>query len=273
MGFGHPTDRSVRKTQMNSIPASSTTTTMSSSAPYKRVAKKTTAPVAAVATPEPVAAPVAAAAATTAPAPKAKRASKAVASEPVAAVASEPVAAVAAAEVPAPVADASAAVVESSWNEDLVSVTTNLSTMRETLTTLLTQVKRLEKKVARTVKDAGKRRKARKVDENGVEVPKRPTVFNVPQTITDDLNVFLDQAKGTQMSRAQVTKAVTGYAKAHKLMEGHNINADAGMTRLLNPSANLKEGERLNIFNLQRCLRHHYVKSAPATTATPATTA
>lgn len=260
MSDGQSTDRSVRKTQMNSIPASSTT--MSSSAPAKRVAKKTTtAPVAAA--PEPVAA-------APAPAPavlvtKAKRVAKATAS----AAAPEPVAAapVAAAEVPAPVADASAAAAESSWNEDLASVTTNLSTMRETLTTLLTQVKRLEKKVARTVKDAGKRRKARKVDENGVEAPKRPTVFKTPTTITDDLNVFLGQAKGTLMSRADVTKAVTGYAKAHKLMEGHNINADASLTRLLNPSANLKEGERLNIFNLQRCLRHHYPKSAPAATA------
>ena len=243
---------------MNSISVSSTT--MSSTAPTKRVAKKTAAPAAATpaAAPEPVAAP----AATPAPV-KAKRVAKA------AAVVETPppvVAPVADAEAPAPVADAAdSAPVESSWNEDLVNVTANLSTMRETLTTLLTQVKRLEKKVVRTVKDAGKRRKARKVDENGVEAPKRPTVFKIPQMITDDLNGFLGQASGTLMSRADVTKAVTGYAKANKLMEGHNINADAKLTSLLKPAVNLKVGERLNIFNLQRCLRDHYVK--PSLTA------
>ena len=246
---------------MNTIPASST---MTSSAPAKkRVGKTTTtvtitpleaAPVAA--TPAPVVAAT--------PAPKKRSAAKK-ADAPVAAA---PVVAevVAAASEPAPVADASAAgaVSDSTWNDDLTGVTRHLSTMRETLTSLFTEVKRLEKKVARTIKDASKRRKNRsKVDANGEEAPKRPTVFNQPQNITDALNHFLGQEKGTQMSRAQVTKAVTGYAKTHKLMEGHSINTDAALNTLLNPSGNLKDGEKLNIFNLQTCLRNHYIKSAP----------
>lgn len=253
---------------MITIPASST---MSSSTSAPKRAPKTKATTTVTITPL-EAAPVAAApieapaSKKRAPASKAKTVDAAV--TPVAPV-------VAAASEPAPVADAAAGTVaDSTWNDDLTGVTRHLATMRETLTSLFTEVKRLEKKVARTIKDASKRRKNRvKVDANGDEAPKRPTVFNQPQVITDALNHFLGQEKGTKMSRAQVTKAVTGYAKAHKLMEGHSINTDAALNTLLNPSGNLKDGEKLNIFNLQTCLRNHYIKSAPVASASASASA
>ena len=256
---------------MNTIPASSTMST-STSAPKRTVAKKEKVTV--TITPLEAAPVVAEPVAATTPAPK-KRVpstsnSKTKADAPPVALTTPVVAEpVAAASEPAPVTDASAsAVADSTWNDDITGVTRHLATMRETLTSLFTEVKRLEKKVARTIKDASKRRKNRvKVDSNGEDVPKRPTVFNQPQNITDALNHFLGQEKGTQMSRAQVTKAVTGYAKAHKLMEGHSINTDAALNTLLNPSGNLKDGEKLNIFNLQTCLRNHYIKSVPVASA------
>jgi chromatin remodeling complex protein RSC6 len=140
--------------------------------------------------------------------------------------------------------------------------------MRDTISTLFTEVKRLEKKVARTVKDAGKRRKNRKVEAGASDVPRRPTAFEIPQNVSEDLNVFLGQPKGTQISRANVTKRVTAYAKEHSLMNKHAINADATLLKLLNPSANLAEGETLTIFTLQKCLRNHYIKAVPAPVAT-----
>ena len=248
---------------MNSIPA--TNTNMSSSASSS---KKVTKKAAAVATPTPVAAPVAAPAPVEAatPAP-AKRAAKRSASG-TAVEASAPVA------TPAPVAAAAVpeasttadAVVESSWNDDLSGLVRHLSTMRDTISSLFTEVKRLEKKVHRTIKDAGKRRKNRKTDgATDADAPKRPTVFNVPQEVTPELNVFFGNAADSKMSRAEVTKKITGYAKEHSLMKGHNINADAKLAKLLNLAANLPAGEQLTIFNLQRFLRHHYPKSASAT--------
>ena len=51
-------------------------------------------------------------------------------------------------------------------------------------------------------------------------------------------------------------------------MNKHAINADATLLKLLNPSANLAEGETLTIFTLQKCLRNHYIKAAPAPVAT-----
>ena len=253
---------------MNSIPA--TNTNMSSSASSsKKVTKK-----AAVATPvaAPVAAPALASVATPAPVEAAtpapaKRAAKRSASG-TAVEAPAPVA------TPAPIAAAAVpeasttadAVVESSWNDDLSGLVRHLSTMRDTISSLFTEVKRLEKKVHRTIKDAGKRRKNRKTDgATDADAPKRPTVFNVPQEVTPELNVFFGNAADSKMSRAEVTKKITGYAKEHSLMKGHNINADAKLAKLLNLAANLPAGEQLTIFNLQRFLRHHYPKSASAT--------
>jgi hypothetical protein len=143
--------------------------------------------------------------------------------------------------------------------------------MRDTISSLFTEVKRLEKKVHRTIKDAGKRRKNRKTDGVADEsAPKRPTVFNVPQEVTAELNVFFGNAADSKMSRAEVTKKITGYAKEHSLMKGHNINADARLAKLLNLAANLPAGEQLTIFNLQRFLRHHYPKSVAAAAAAAA---
>jgi hypothetical protein len=243
---------------------SSTTTTAK-----KTVAKvaKASAPVASQ---TPVAAPVASqtpevAAPAPAPAPKAKAVKKAAAAAQAPVAASEPVAPVAAAAEPVAAASPSTDAVESSWHDDLTGLTRHLATMRDTISTLFTEVKRLEKKVQRTVKDASKRRKNRKAEAGADDAPKRPTAFQIPQNVSDALNKFLGNPAGTQISRAEVTKRVSAYAKEHKLMNKHAINADAALTLLLNPAGNLKEGETLSIFNLQTCLRNHYPKKVVAT--------
>jgi hypothetical protein len=239
---------------------SSTTTTAK-----KTVAKvaKASAPVAAQAPAQtPEVAPVAVASQT--PAPKAKAVKKAAAAAQAPVAASEPVAPVAAAAEPVAAASPSTDAVESSWHDDLTGLTRHLATMRDTISTLFTEVKRLEKKVQRTVKDASKRRKNRKAEAGADDAPKRPTAFQIPQNVSDALNKFLGNPAGTQISRAEVTKRVSAYAKEHKLMNKHAINADAALTLLLNPAGNLKEGETLSIFNLQTCLRNHYPKKVVA---------
>ena len=240
----------------------------SSASSSKKVTKKAVA----VAVETPVAAPVATPVAAPVAAPAKRAAKRSASGTPVEAP-------VALAATPAPVAAAAVpeasttadAVVESSWNDDLSGLVRHLSTMRDTISSLFTEVKRLEKKVHRTIKDAGKRRKNRKTDgATDADAPKRPTVFNVPQEVTSELNVFFGNAADSKMSRAEVTKKITGYAKEHSLMKGHNINADAKLAKLLNLAANLPAGEQLTIFNLQRFLRHHYPKSVAAAAAATA---
>ena len=239
---------------------SSSSGIMSASAPSapKRVAKKSVAAEAAPVVATPVApAPVAAAAA-----PKAKRASKAAASTTDASAAV--VAPVVVASTPVEQATTAPSAPVTTLDDDLKAVASNLMSLRETASTLLGQVKKLEKRVHRDMKDARKRRRRVKVDENGVEVKRAPSIFERPTQVTAELLTFLARPAGSLMSRSEVTKAVNEYVKAHGLKNKHDIKPDAPLRKLLA----IAEGEPLTYFNLQRYLNRHYVKAvAPVATA------
>ena len=228
----------------------------SASAPAKtakRVAKKTDdAP--AVAAPV-VAAPVATK--TEAKAPKAEtkpKAAKAAAPVVAAPVVAAPVAA-------APVA-AAPAVEEVRLEAEVKEVTARLLSVRETLSGLITESKKLEKRAAKLQKLADKRK--RKVRAEGEEgKPAKPSIFKVPTAITPALCAFMGLPAGSLESRANVSKYITTYVREHNLKDAkHGINPDAALKKLL---TNLKDGEPLTYFNLQKYLNIHYIKAAPAT--------
>ncbi len=225
---------------------------MSAATPAKKVAKKS-APVAEVAVPAPVAA------APAAEAPKAKASKKAAAAAPAAAtvvVSSTPVEVAPAAAAPAAPA--------TTLDEDIKAVTSNLNTLRETVAAMLAQVKKLDKRVHREIKEARKRKRRTATTEGGEAKPRQPSIFERPVKVTDELCKFLGKPAGTQMSRSEVTKAVNTYVKERGLKNKHDIKPDAALKKLL---AYNDEKEPLTYFNLQRYLNRHYVKEAPAATA------
>jgi len=119
-------------------------------------------------------------------------------------------------------------------------------------------MKKLEKQIPRELKKAqkgGRRRKAAPVEGE----PKKETVFTRPTKISDALCTFLGVAKGTLLSRSEVTTRVCAYAKNNSLMVKQVIKADAALRKLLA----LKETDELKILNLQRFLKAHYIKDAP----------
>lgn len=215
----------------------------------KRVAKKETAEVPAPA-PTPVVAPVVEAKKTSRKAATKTEAAPVVAAVPTPVVA-EPVAA-----VEAPV---------QTVGDEIRSMVSALTTMRETISTLHNQLKKLEKRVHREIKDARKRkrRSATTVDANGEAKPARLSIFEIPTRLSDDLCHFLGKPKGSEMSRSNVTKAVTTYIKEKGLKNKHDIKPDAALKKLLAPP----EGEPLTYFNLQKYLNKHYVKTEKATVA------
>ncbi len=199
-------------------------TTKTTSAPRKTAAKKETV----AAAPEPVAAPVAA------PAPVA----------------------------PAPVAAAPEAVEEVNVVAEFNSLVAKVSTLRETLASVFSEMKKLEKRIPRELKKASKGRRNRKaaaLNEDGTEKVKKESVFTKPSKISDALCVFLGKPKGTLMSRSQVTTDVCAYAKSKSLMDKQVIKADAALRKLLN----ITEKDELKILNLQKYLKPHYIKDAP----------
>lgn len=218
---------------------SSTAPAKTAAAPKKVAKKETAAP----------ATPVAVAPVAEAPKAKAKKAAATASTTTVVTSTPVEVAAVAAPVVPTTTLD-----------EDLKAVTGNLNTLKETVSAMLNQVKKLEKRVHREIKDARKRKRRSKVEEGPDAKPRALSIFERPTQVTDELCKFLGKPNGTLMSRSEVTKGVNNYVKEHNLKNKHDIKPDASLKKLLA----IGDGELLTYFNLQRYLNRHYVKATPA---------
>jgi chromatin remodeling complex protein RSC6 len=139
------------------------------------------------------------------------------------------------------------------------NVLASLTTLRETVSAMITDVKRLQKRVPRELKDARKRK--RRVRAEGEEGAKRgPSIFEIPTKVTDELCKFLGHPAGTLISRSNVTKQINNYVKEKGLKNKHDIKPDAALRKLLA----VPETEQLTYFNLQRYLNKHYVKTPAA---------
>jgi chromatin remodeling complex protein RSC6 len=215
--------------------SASASASASSAAKKGRKAASTSTPAAV--TPAPVAAPVVAAPVVT-PAPA-----------PTAVISHEP---------------AAATTEEVNVVSEFNALVEKVNSLRGTLSTVFSDMKKLEKRIPRELKRAqkGRRRKAAATTEGGEEKPKKATIFKVPTPISDALCTFLGVSKGTLLSRSEVTSRVCAYAKQKGLMEKQNIKADAALRKLLA----LTEKDELKILNLQRYLKPHYIKPAAAST-------
>ena len=174
---------------------------------------------------------------------------------------------VAAAAAPAAAVAAPAVVEDVNVVAQFNSLVENLNKVRSTLGALFSDAKKLDKQIPRELKKASKgRRRRAPVTEGGEAAPKKESVFTKPTPVSDALCTFLGVAKGSSLSRSEVTTRVCKYAKDHSLMDKQVIKADAPLRKLLA----LTEKDELKILNLQRYLKPHYLKPAAAPVATKA---
>ena len=249
----------VRIPAMNTSTATSIMNASTPAASKKTVSKKT-APTAAPVVAAPVAAPVVEAAA-----PAKKAAAKKTAT-PATTTAAPVVAApvVAATTVEATAVEGADATV-SSVQDDVKAMLTQANTVRETVGALVAELKRVEKRVARLQKEADKRkRRQKKPVEGEAVVPRKPSIFELPTPLSNELCSFLGRPSGSKESRSNITKAITTYVKEKNLKEKHTIKPDTKLKALLG----VAEGDVLTYFNLQRYLNRHYLKvEKPVATA------
>jgi chromatin remodeling complex protein RSC6 len=168
--------------------------------------------------------------------------------------------AVAAAHVVSAVAeDLSAAVEVKTVEQEIAALIASHQKIRDEAVANMKTLQRLQKRVAKEVKEAGKRRRrAKREGEDGVAKEKRPTIFTTPVTLKDELCHFLGKSKGTQMTPADVTRAFSAYVDSHKLKDaekGHTIHPDVAMRKVLG----VKDGEALTYRNIQSYLYKLYI--------------
>ena len=160
---------------------------------------------------------------------------------------------------PAPVADVTEVVEEGSVFSKLSDYNAKLQQLSNLFTSIKSDFKTLEKSVARELKTAQKNsQKKRKVSAN-----RAPSGFVKPTKISDELASFLGKTKGCEMARTEVSKEINLYIREKKLQDkenGRKIHPDAALTKLLN----IGKGEELTYFNLQRYMKHHFLKAPSA---------
>jgi chromatin remodeling complex protein RSC6 len=172
----------------------------------------------------------------------------------------------------APVVDASTVVVvslDAESTDSSVQVSSKLLDFGEKinqLTSMLSvmknEYKSLEKIISRELKAAQKASQKKKRASGN----RAPSGFIKPTLISDELAAFLGKDKGTELARTTVSKEINAYIRAAKLQDptnGRKINADAKLAKLLK----LAKGDELTYFNLQKYMKHHFVKTVVAPVA------
>jgi hypothetical protein len=146
--------------------------------------------------------------------------------------------------------------------DEIKALHDQLSTIRDAASSAMSALKRIQKRAAQDIKEAGKK-KRRTRSENADGEPRKPSNFEIPIPITDELSTFLGGGKNNKMSRSQVTKAVNKYLNEKGLRTKHSIAPDAALIKLLG----IEKGTELTLFNIQTYLNRHYIKPAASTTA------
>jgi len=152
--------------------------------------------------------------------------------------------------------------VESAENSLLVKMSeygAKIQQLTTLISTLKSDYKTLEKAVARELKNAQKSSSRKRKTGN-----RQPSGFVKPTRISDELAKFLGKSVGTEMARTEVSKEINRYILANKLQDEKNgriIHADSNLTALLK----LNRDDELTYFNLQRYMKHHFIKAPVAT--------
>jgi chromatin remodeling complex protein RSC6 len=119
--------------------------------------------------------------------------------------------------------------------------------------------KALEKVVIREFK-VSQKASSKKSKRSG---NRQPSGFIIPTLISDELALFLGKEVGSEMARTAVSREINQYVRANNLQDaknGRQINFNAELKTLLK----LQDEDTLTYFNLQRYMKHHFIKAVPA---------
>ena len=145
--------------------------------------------------------------------------------------------------------------VGSTLSDSFVELLGQLQTLRSQLTAITGNVRTLQRRSERDIKQAQKASKKR----NRKNTNRAPSGFVKPTKISAELASFLGKPKGTEMARTEVTREINGYIRQNSLQDpqnGRKILADAKLRKLLK----LSKSDELTYFNLQKFMSPHFAK-------------
>ena len=137
--------------------------------------------------------------------------------------------------------------------ESFAELLGHLQALRSQLTSVTGQVRALQKRADREIKQAQKNSKKRAKRSGN----RAPSGFVKPTRISSELANFLGKPKGTEMARTEVTREINKYIRANELQDKKNgrvIHADTKLRKLLK----LNKSDELTYFNLQRYMSPHF---------------
>ena len=124
------------------------------------------------------------------------------------------------------------------------------------------EVKQVHKELANLQVQAAKQqgKKARRAGGGN----RQPSGFVKPTEVSTELCAFLGTDPAVLMSRTDVSRHINQYIRANRLQDvtnGRRILPDAALAKLLNMDV---EKDELTYFNLQRYMKHHFMKKQDA---------
>ena len=138
--------------------------------------------------------------------------------------------------------------------EQFDGVLNTLSTFRQSITALQTQIRGLERTVRKEMKTLHK-----EAAKNRNKGNRKPSGFAKPAKVSDELCTFMGKDSGTEIARTEVTQYLIQYIKTNSLQFEDNkkiIIPDAILKNLLG----VKDEEEVTYFNLQRLMNKHFIK-------------
>lgn len=114
-------------------------------------------------------------------------------------------------------------------------------------------IKNIEKTINQYIKKYTK-------EENKPKTERKLCGFAVPTTVTDELCVFMNKEKGTQISRPQATAHLANYIKDNNLKNVNNKNIilpDEKLRKLLGDEC---KNQIITHFNIQKLMNKHFIR-------------
>jgi chromatin remodeling complex protein RSC6 len=142
-----------------------------------------------------------------------------------------------------------------SYDQEFSDLSAKLKDAMALVRGVMTDINKLEKRVARDRKVMDRKMKGRQ--KRVVDPNKPPSGFAKPGPVSDELRTFLKLGKDELIARTEVTKKITQYCKEHNLQKEEDkrtIHVDAPLRKLLR----LAKGDELTFFNLQKYMKIHY---------------